>query len=248
MRLDRSSHVPLYAQLRMHLVQQIERGALKPGDAVPTELELMERYGVSRATVRQAMGSLVDEGLLYRQHGIGTFVRRARIQQELRTLTGFSEEMIQRGLAPSTKLISVEMALPDGEIAAKLHLAEGEKVLRMVRLRFADGEPMALDISQCPGDIGERLMERDLEQPLYTLMEEDLGIELDHADQTIESALADEFVARHLGIQKGKPILLMVRVAYSISDRPVEHSTTFYRADRYSYQVSLKRKTKVTAY
>ena len=140
------------------------------------------------------------------------------------------------------------MVLPDGEIGAKLYLAEGEKVLRMVRLRLADGEPMALDISQCPDDIGERLMERDLEQPLYTLMEDELGIELDRANQTIESTIADEFVARHLGIQKGKPILLMMRVAYSISDRPVEHPTTYYRADRYSYQVSLKRKPKGTAY
>jgi len=244
MKLDRSNHVPLYVQLRSHLVQQVESGLLKPGDPVPTEMELMERYGVSRVTVRQAMGNLIDEGLLYRQQGIGTFVRRARIQQELGTLTGFSEEMVLRGLKPSTKLVSAEMVAADDLLSERLQIQTGEKVLRMVRIRLADGEPMALDISHCPNVIGERLLKEDLEQPLYTLFEEKIGIELERAQQIIESALADEFVAQHLCIQKGKPILRMERVAYSVDDLAVEYSKTFYRADRYSYRVSLKRKPK----
>lgn len=239
--LDRSSPVPLYFQLRSVLLQQIESGDLKPGDAIPTERDLIDRYAISRITVRQAVSSLMADGLLYRQQGLGTFVRRNRIEHELSTLTGFSEEMTARGLTPGAKLIAAEMVEADGVVAAKLRLPPNQKLFRLVRVRLADGDPMALDITHCPPDIGEKLIKDNLKGALYALLEERYGVQLDWADQAIQSVLADEFIGHHLGIKKGMPILLMERVSYAIDGRAVEHSKTYYRADRYIYRVRLKR-------
>ncbi|MHB1162022.1 MAG: GntR family transcriptional regulator [Chloroflexota bacterium] len=238
--LDRTSPLPLYFQLRTLLLQQIESGALKPGDTMPTERELIDRFGVSRITVRQAVNSLMSDGLLYRQRGLGTFVRSNRIEQELSTLTGFSEEMLARGLTPGAKLISAEMAAPDACVASRLQLSAGQNVFRMVRVRLADGEPMAFDVNYLPPDLGERLMQENLQEALYTLFDR-YGVEIDWADQAIQSTPADEFVASHLGIKKGTPVLQMERVVYTVDGRPVELSRTSYRADRYTYRVRLKR-------
>ncbi len=239
--LDRSSPLPLYYQLRNVLLQQIESGALLPGDTVPTERELIDRYRVSRITVRQALNSLMADGLLYRQRGLGTFVRKSRIEQELSSLTGFSEEMVSRGLVPGAKLISAEMVEADGAIAAKLSIAPGLRVFRMVRVRLADGEPMALDVNYTPGDIGERLLEEDLEEALYTHFAR-MGVELDWGDQAIQAAPADDLIAHHLGVKKGTPVLLMERVVSATGGRVVEYSRTAYRSDRYIYRVQLKRR------
>ncbi len=240
MALDRSSPLPLYYQLRNALLQQIESGSLVPGDTLPTERELIDRYGVSRITVRQALNSLTADGLLYRQRGLGTFVRRNRIEQELSSLTGFSEEMLSRGLFPSTRLISAETVTAGSAIAAKLSIAPGQKAFRMVRLRLADGEPMALDVSCVPADIGERLLKEDLEEALYTLLGR-MGIELDWGDQAIKAAPADDLMAHHLGVKKGTPVLLMERVVSATDGRVIEYSRTAYRSDRYIYRVRLKR-------
>ncbi len=248
MALQRSSPVPLYHQLRILLLDQIESGELKPGDAIPTERELIERYGVSRITVRQALHSLTVDGLLYRQSGRGTFVRRSRIEQELANLTGFSEEMAARGLTPAARLLSAEMIDPDFAITSHLRLAPGQKAFRMVRQRIANGEPMALDVNYLPPDLGEKLLKDDLSQALYTLFEEKYGVEMDWGDQSIEAKLADEFTARYLGIKKGMPILYMERVTYTVSGRPIEVAQTSYRADRYAYRVRLKRKAKSSTY
>lgn len=240
MSLDRSSPLPLYYQLRNAVLQQIENGTLAPGDTLPTERELIDRYRVSRITVRQALSSLMADGLLYRQRGLGTFVRKSRIEQELSTLTGFSEEMIARGLVPGARLISAEMAETDSAVAAKMQVEPGGRIFRLVRLRLANGEPMALDVNYLPAEIGEQLLKENLEEALYTLFPK-MGVELDWADQAIQAAPADELVAQQLGIKKGAPVLLMERVVSATDGRVVEYSRTSYRADRYIYRVRLKR-------
>lgn len=240
MTLDRSSPLPLYYQLRNVLLEQIESGSLVPGDTLPTERELIDRFGVSRITVRQALNSLMADGLLYRQRGLGTFVRRNRIEQELSSLTGFSEEMISRGLVPSARVISAEIVEADADVAAKLSIAPGQRVFRMVRLRLATGDPMALDLNYLPADIGERLLKEDLTEALYSLFGR-MGVELDWADQAIQAAPADELMAHHLGVKKGTPVLLMERVVSATDGRVVEFSRTAYRSDRYIYRVRLRR-------
>ena len=238
--IDRSSPLPLYYQVRNAILQQIENGTFAPGSTLPTERELIDRYQVSRITIRQALSSLMADGLLYRQRGLGTFVRKSRIEQELSTLTGFSEEMAARGLVPGARLISAEMVEADSGVAAKMQVEPGRRIFRLVRLRLANGEPMALDVNYLPADIGEQLQKENLEEALYTLFSK-IGIELDWADQAIQAAPADELMAQQLGIRKGTPVLLMERVVSATDGRVVECSRTSYRADRYIYRVRLKR-------
>ncbi len=242
--LDRSSPMPLYYQLRTSLLEQIQQGALKPGDPIPTERELIARFGVSRITVRQAVNSLMVDGLLYRRQGLGTFVRSARIEQELATLTGFAEEMIFRGLTPGARVISAEMREPESEVAAKLRLQPGEKVFCLVRVRLADGEPMALEVTQYPAEMGQRLAAENLEGSLYDLLEGKFGVVLDWADQTIESVLADETTARQLAVKRGTPVLLVERVTYGQDGRSLEYCRSLYRGDRYAYRIQLRRKAR----
>ncbi|HEX2986819.1 MAG TPA: GntR family transcriptional regulator, partial [Chloroflexota bacterium] len=188
----------------------------------------------------QALTSLMADGLLYRQRGLGTFVRKSRIEQELSSLTGFSEEMVSRGLVPGTRLVSAEMVEADGTVAPRLSIAPGQIVFRMVRVRLADGEPTALDVTCLPSDIGERLLKEDLEEALYTHFAR-MGVELDWGDQAIQAAPADDLMAHHLQVKKGTPVLLMERVVSTTDGRVVEFSRTAYRSDRYIYRVRLKR-------
>lgn len=240
--LDRSSPVPLHFQLRSYLLQQIESGALKPGDAIPAERELVSRFGISRITVRQAIGDMMAEGFLYRQHGKGTFVRSHRIEQELSTLTGFVEEMAARGLTPGAKLISAEMVESDRKIAAALQIQPGDQALKILRVRLANGELMALEVTYYPADVGERLLKEDLEGGLWALLEDKFGIEIDWADETIGCVVPDETIARHLGCKKGTAVLVVERTTYTPDGRPMEWCRGYYRADRYSYRARLKRK------
>lgn len=239
--LDRSSPVPLYFQLRNLLLEEIESGAFKPGDAVPAERELIERYNVSRATVREAVSSLTAAGVLHRRHGLGTFVRGKRMEQELSRLTGLFEEMVARGLEPEVNLISAEMVKPDAVVAAKLRLSARERTLHVVRVWFVDGEPLCLGVDHFPEQFGEKLLKENLETALYGILERKLGVALRWADQVIQASPADESAARYLAIGKGTPILVMERVNYSVDDHPLNLSITSFRADRYTYRVRLTR-------
>lgn len=241
MLLDRSSPIPLHHQLRLYLRQQIEGGALKPGDAIPTERALVSRFGVSRITVRQAVSDLASEGFLYRQSGRGTYVRFQKIEQELSTLTGFVEEMVARGLTPGAMLISAGMVEADGETASALQMQTGDQVFEILRVRLANGEPMALEVTYYPVRVGERLLEEDLEGGFWAPLENKFGMEIDWADETISCAVPSDSTARHLNIEKGTPVLVVERTTHTPDGRPMEFCRGHYRADRYSYRLRLKR-------
>lgn len=239
--LDRSNRVPLYFQLRNLLLDGVESGALRPGDALPSERELMEHHNVSRATVREAVGSLIAAGVLHRRHGLGTFVRGKRMEQELSRLTGLFEEMVARGLKPEARLISAEMVKPDAVVAAKLRLSARERILHVDRVWSTGGEPLCLGVDYLPEQLGEKLLEENLETALYGILERKLGVALKWADQVIHAAPADETTALHLAIRKGTPILVMERVTYGVDNQPVVLSVSSFRADRYTYRVRLTR-------
>lgn len=245
MQLDRldTAPVPLYYRLRQMLRAQIQEGKMPPGSPFPTEQELMERYNVSRTTVRQAVLGLVSEGLLYRKQGKGTFVAEPKIEEELASLTAFSEEMDARGLKPSAKLISAQLVTLTDLEAARMGMQPGSQAYRIERLRLADGEPMALEVTTWPLDLGQRLVDENLnDASIYQLLEEKFGIVLGEADQTIEAAAASAHDAEYLGIRKGAPVLVVERVTSDASGRAIELARLTYRADRYSYRIRLRRR------
>src|SRR3984893_3387436 len=171
--LERSNPLPLYYQLKEVLKQQIQAGHLAPHTAIPSEPELVAQYHVSRATVRQALTELVHEGLLYRQHGRGTFVCEPRVQQNISELTSFSEDLRRQGKRPGGLLLVSERVRGSLTVREQLRLTEEEQVVRLERLRTADDVPTAYEIDYLPYPRAISIYQRAKETAdgsLYSLM------------------------------------------------------------------------------
>jgi len=242
--LERTGEIPLYRRIEEDLLEQITEGQLSPGQAIPTERELCEHYGVSRITVRSAMRELQTRGYVHRQQGKGTFVSRSRIQREMGRLISFSEEMRAQGRVPGSRLINLQHKLADRSIASLLHLEDGEPIWIVERLRLADEEIISLSVSYLylPPDIYLTPMELRTEISLWSLLERK-GFPITEGNTTIRAAVADASCAKLLGIEEGDPLLVREGVNYSIAEPPVPveafHVTS--RADRYQYSLHLVR-------
>jgi len=224
------------------LREEIAQGVYKPGDALPTEHDLMRRYDLSSTTVRRAVHDLVREGLLYRKAGKGTFVRRTRVEEHLSRLTSFLEEMRSRDIIPSFKLVCAKPCAPPPEAARALNLSLDQEAYYIERVQLGNGEPIALAQGYWRSDIGEQLAQHDLNViALYEVLENALHIPLVEAEESISAAVADTDVARQLDVPRRAPLLVRCRISYTANLRPVEHTTTFYRADRYEYKIRLAR-------
>lgn len=241
--IHRESPVPLYHQLREILRGEILDGRFKPGERLPTEFELIARYRVSRTTVRQTIGELQKEGLVTVRRGKGTFVRDGKIEPELSALTGFVEDMLALGIEASARVLSIEEIRPDKLVAGQLGLGPRDRVIKIVRIRLANQEPVSYDVSFLPYEIGAKLAQEDLViYPIFTLLEDKYGMPLGEADYRIEASLADRKIAEALGIKKGTALLYIERTTYSASGAAVDFEQLFYRGDRIRYAMRLKRK------
>lgn len=228
----------LYLRVKDWLRAAIEKGDYRPGDRIPSEHELMKRFGVSRSTIRQAISELVLEGWLFRVQGSGTYVARPKYRQTLSRLTSFTEDMRLLGLTPRSRLLLCRVEEADGPTAAALAISPGEEVIRIERLRFADDEPMALNTSILPRRLVPGLEDLDLERgSLYEILEKRYGLILSRAEQTLEPALADPYAAELLGVPVGAPLLLVEGVVYLKNGAPVEWVHILYRGDRYKFHI-----------
>ncbi len=239
----KGSPLPLYFQLKQIIREQIEEGTLKPLDRLPSERELSLRYGISRMTVRQSLTELVNEGLLYRRQGKGTFVASPKIDQGLLGLTGFTEEITARGLRPESRLLSLQRVEASPRVSEALGLSLDKRVIRLERLRLANGNPMALEVTHLPLRLFPGFMEGDFSGSgsLYELMEARYGIRLHRARQVLEAGVAGQREADLLEVPAGAPILMIERVTYSDKGTPVELARAIYRGDRYKFTVELVR-------
>ena len=233
---------PLYKWLAETLRSDISSGVYLPGDALPTEHELMRRYDLSSTTVRRAVHDLGREGWIYRRAGKGTFVKRSKLGERLLRLTSFAEEMQSRNLTPGFRLVRAEYVTPPEEAATALALAPQDKALLIERIQMANGEPIALAEGYWAPDVGAMLVQQDLTKVhLYPTLEHILYIPLVEADESISADVAGAETARQLGVPRHSPLLVRRRTTYSTAMRPLEHTITFYRADRYEYQIRLAR-------
>ena len=238
----RNSPLPRYYQLKEIMRERIRAGEWKPGDLIPSERELGEKYGISRMTARQAITDLVNEGLFYREQGKGTFVSQHKITQQLIRLTGFTEDIRARGQRPSTKVISAAMQAADEETAERLGISAGTLIFRLQRLRLADDEPLAIEVSQIAFKDCERLLEEDLESnSLYRTLESKYGITLMEADQELEAGLAGSEEAQLLKIPVGSPVLFTRRVTYTERNSPIEYARAVYCGNKYTFYTHMKR-------
>jgi len=237
----RNSPLPRYYQLKEIIRERIHSGEWKPGELIPSERELSEKYGISRMTARQAITELVNEGLFYREQGKGTFVSQRKITQQLIHLTGFTEDIRARGQRPGTKVLSAAMHPADEETAEKLRINPGALIFRLQRLRLADGEPLAIELSQISFKGCERLLEEDLEKnSLYRVLETKYGILLMEADQELEAGLAGKD-AQLLKISVGSPVLFTRRITYTERNQPIEYAKAVYCGNKYTFYTHMKR-------
>jgi GntR family transcriptional regulator len=227
---------PKHAQLSDVLAELAVR-ELGPDVAIPSERELMTTYDVSRATVRKAIDNLVAGGLLHRIQGKGTFVARPRVESRLH-LASFSQDMLRRGLTPSTRLLRVDEERPPAQVAKGLRLGARGTAWRIDRIRLADGQPMALEQGWYPTSLLPGLDAEDLSGSLYTLFDVRYGLAIDAAEQTLWGEAAEGAVARRLDAPVHTPLLVFRRVS-SAAERPLEHVVSRYRGDRYQVHMTL---------
>jgi GntR family transcriptional regulator len=239
--LSATEPIPLYYQIKQQLKRSIEAGELPPGAALPSERELCERYGVSRPTVRQATQDLINEGLLERRRGIGTYVAQPRIQHRLGSVLGFSERMLRDGRQPSTQLIEravISGAAVGADVTGALQIAATAAVLRLVRLRFADGEPVLLETVHLPLGRFAGLDQVDLaHESLYGTLRERYGCEIRTLRETLEPVLLGESDAELLDTEAGRPAMLTHITTYDQTGQAVEHTFSLVRGDRCQYYI-----------
>ena len=230
---------PKYYELRQWLRQHVD--GLAPGTPVAPERTLSERFNISRTTVRQALHDLAVEGRIVRRQGRGTFVAPPKVTQNLQ-LSSYTDDMTAQGLRPGARLVDVAVIEAEPDVAGKLGLSARASVLRLERVRYADGEPMAvetvyLDHARFP-DIGDRLT---TDVSLYALLETGYGVIPVGADETIETVLAPPAASRLLGTDATTPMLLLTRSSRDESGRPVEYVRSLYRGDRFRFIARITR-------
>ena len=223
------------AQVR-GILQQLIDDELSPGDAIPSERALVERLGVSRVTVRQAIADLVDGGVLERVHGKGTYVTGPQVDSWLH-LTSFSREMRDRGLQPATVVLSAREEVADEEVSYGLRIRPGREVIRVERLRTADGTPMAHEVGYYPSALFPGPVAARARFALRRLRRR-VRRGRDERGATVRAESADSHHARILGIAKRAPLLVQERVTCA-GERVIEVSTSWYRADRYRIHMAI---------
>ena len=240
-RVSRASQIPLHHQVANDLRDLIVSGAWAPGQRIPGELELIELYGASRTTIRQALSNLAHEGLIARQAGRGSFVRDATITAGPYALTSFSDEMRARGMASTSEVLASAVVAADEEIVARLDVPLGAPIVRLERLRSGDGRPIGLQVAHLPAALVPGLELADLtNSSLYDILEERYRIVIEEAEETYVAATVDPYVANRMGVQPGSPALVVERVGWH-DGRPVEYTRSVMRGDRYRVNFRLRR-------
>ncbi|MGP3982211.1 GntR family transcriptional regulator [Streptomyces sp. KR80] len=235
--MDRSSPVPLYFQLSQQLEAAIEKGRLAPGSLLGNEIELAGRLGLSRPTVRQAIQSLVDKGLLVRRRGVGTQVVHSQVKRPLE-LSSLFDDLEAAGQRPATRVLHNATEPATAEVAAALGVSEGADVILIERLRFAYDEPVAHLRNHLPVGLLPLDTERLEATGLYRLMRE-AGITLHSARQAVGARAASAEEGEELGEPEGAPLLTMQRTTFDDTGRAVEFGSHIYRASRYAFEFQL---------
>lgn len=235
--IDRNSPVPLYFQVAQHMEGAIQSGELPTGTLLQNEVDLAESLGLSRPTMRRAMQHLVDKGLVVRRRGIGTRVVLPKLHRPLE-LTSLNDDLNRAGRKPTTEVLKFERVEATADVAERLEVAEDTLVLELVRLRRADGEPIAKLTNYLPERIAD-FSESDLgEHGLYDLIRSQ-GVALHSATQTLGARNATAAESRMLEEPKGAALITAQRVTYDDHGAAVEFGNHIYASSRYTFEVQL---------
>lgn len=237
-----TDQLPLYRRIAGRLEAQIGSGALKTGDRLPSERQIAEELGASRMTARQALKLLEQRGFVETRIGRGCFVIYPRIEKQLRTLNGFTEEMRRGGRQVSSIVLDAGTAAADQEAATSLGIAENTPVHRLVRVRLVDAEPVAVERTEIPVALAPGLLERSdfSTDSLYRVLREEFGQVPTEAEETVFADTPDMATAAALGIPAGAPVLKFTRCTFGGDGRPLEYVRSSYRGDCFNMRVRLK--------
>ena len=240
--LDRKSFVPYYRQIADQVKGLIQSGEIAPGQRFWSEGEIGLKLGVSKMTVRQAFQLLRADGLLVVEKGKRPVVGSNRIHKDFQQLRGFSEEMSRRGLRPSSKLLAAKHIVPDAQTAQALSLGKGEKVYKLIRLRFANDEIAGLEVTQVPARLFPDLLKHDLAaKSLYSVLENLYNVRLSWSQEELKAVLAKKEEAKLLRVPRNSALFSMQRIVYSVEGQPIEFGHSLFRGDRYSATVTSRR-------
>src|SRR5713226_3719136 len=225
--------MPAYKKILATIVKRIENRQLKPGDAVDSERELARIHQVSLMTARHALTALEREGMVQRRRGAGTFVAQPKVH--FNKLMSYTEQMSGRSLAVSSKLLSLGMIDTEQEIAARLALPATSRLIKVERLRLGADEPFAIETCYLSAEDFVGLTEAPLDRvSLFSILEQDYGLEIAHADEEIDATSADPHTAKLLGIPNGAPVLRIRQVIYSTKGKTALYVLGLYRSDRHT--------------
>ena len=233
----------LYAQVESVLSSEIGSRSLKSGDRLPTEDDLMARFGVSRITVRRAIQNLVSRGLVEIQRGRGTFVASPKITQELTELSGFVEDMQAAGRKATARLIGKKIVTASEIVARELAIPKGTRAVKIERVRIGDGVPISFDETYLPLELGKKVMRNNLAvEPIFSLLERKYNIPLVEAEYKMEAVAAGPEIAAALHVEPGSPMFLIERTSYSTGAKPVDYEKLYYRGDLIRFVTRLARR------
>jgi GntR family transcriptional regulator len=239
--MSTTAGLPLYRRIEADLRDRIRAGELPPGARVETELELMERYGVSRATVRQALRGLIVDASFEVRRGLGTFVAAARFEHTIGGFYSYSREIERHGRQPRTRVLGLGLEPADDTVGAALGIAPGTAVVALRRIRLADDEPLVVETSRLPAARFPALEKVDFSTArLYDTLTTSYGCRPSRARETFEPILLSASEGELLGQRRGEPALRVERVAFDQDDQPIEHCRSTVRGDRYRYAVELR--------
>ena len=232
--IDKRSGVPIYLQISNFILELLERTPFSPGALLPSERIVCDRLGISKMTLRQAYGVLIQKGCLEAQRGVCTFVLGSRVEKKVSGMLSFSEEVKASGGNPSSRLLSLGVRRPSPDAAAFLKLGPRECTFEIKRLRYANQRPLAIEIVQLPHDRFPGLENFNWEtESLYSVIEEQYGVKLSRCQSEIVAVPADREQARLLNVKIANPLLAINRKSYSTDNLPLEFCVTYYLGNRY---------------
>jgi GntR family transcriptional regulator len=231
--IDFKSKVPLYFQLKEQIKQNILRGEYKEGDLIPSEREFSNNYELSSTTIRRALNDLVQENFLDRKAGKGTFVRRRKVKRDLRKVLGFTKNMTEMGLTPTTKVLSQKLVTPNAFARERLRLAKTAKVVRLERLRLADDVPMMLETRYIRTDLCPGIEREELSSSLWRTFEDKYGRKPNRHSQGMTIATVSGHAASLLTLNDNSLVFMIKGVTYVQDHEPIECEESLYRSDKY---------------
>jgi GntR family transcriptional regulator len=239
--LSKNASVPLYLQVKNTLEVEIRAGKYSTDERLPSERELCEKFGVSRMTARQALKGLERDGLVFSRVGKGTFISEPKIDQQLRSLTGFSQEISTRGARPSSIVLSAQIIPANAHLASVLKLMEGAEVVELSRLRLSNELPLCIEIAHIPHYLCSNILKNDFTRDsLYAIFQRDYGYRLTKAEQIMEASLASPRELEILQMTAPASVLHIERMTYNQNDVLLEYVVSAYRGDRYKFHLTLQ--------